>query len=170
MVHTFPRDICPKANVTKRLEFKLDNFETSIQHFRYYVMGSLSWDFEIKTNPPIQVRRPSLDLINKKRTGNLVDFAVSADHRVTMKKIEKLDKYLDLARKVKKLWKMKIIVRSLELSPRTREIDWMNWEWEEELNHPNNSTIKIDLNTRKSPWDQRRFAAIQTSMKNWSKN
>ena len=39
-----------------------------------------------------------------------MDFAVSADYRVKLKKNEKKDKYLDLARKrkKKKLWNMKM--------------------------------------------------------------
>ena len=43
----------------------------------------------------------------KKRTCRIVDFAVLADHRVKLKESEKKDKYLDLARKSKKLWNLK---------------------------------------------------------------
>ena len=35
-----------------------------------------------------------------------MDFAVPADHRVKLKENEKMDKYLDLARELKKLWNM----------------------------------------------------------------
>ena len=41
-----------------------------------------------------------------------MDFFVSADHRVKLKECEKRDKYLDLARELKKkqtLWNMKVI-------------------------------------------------------------
>ena len=34
----------------------------------------------------------------------LVDFAVPADHSMKVKEGKKLEKYLDLARKLKKLW------------------------------------------------------------------
>ena len=37
----------------------------------------------------------------KKRTCKIVDFAVSADHRMKLKESEKKDKYLDLARELK---------------------------------------------------------------------
>ena len=40
----------------------------------------------------------------------IVDFAVSADHRINLKESEKKDKYLDLARELKKLWNMKITI------------------------------------------------------------
>ena len=38
----------------------------------------------------------------------IVDFAVLADHGVKLKDSEKKDKYLDLARVLKKLWNMKV--------------------------------------------------------------
>ena len=40
----------------------------------------------------------------------MVDFAVPVDHRVKLKENEKKDKYLDLARELKKLWNMKVTV------------------------------------------------------------
>ena len=39
-----------------------------------------------------------------------MDFAVLADHRIKLKECEKKDKYLDFARKLKKLWNMKVII------------------------------------------------------------
>ena len=43
-------------------------------------------------------------------TCRIVDFAVSADHRVKLKESEKEDKYQDLARELKQLWNMKVTV------------------------------------------------------------
>ena len=40
----------------------------------------------------------------------IVDFAVSADHRINLKECEKTDKYLDLARELKKLWNMPVTI------------------------------------------------------------
>ena len=39
-----------------------------------------------------------------------MDNAVPADHRVKLKESEKKDKYLDLARELKKLWNMKVTI------------------------------------------------------------
>ena len=39
-----------------------------------------------------------------------MDFAVPADHRIKLKESEKKDKYLDLARELKKLWNIKVII------------------------------------------------------------
>ena len=40
----------------------------------------------------------------------IVDFAVLADHRIKLKECEKKDKYLNLARELKKLWNMKVTI------------------------------------------------------------
>ena len=73
----------------------------------------LLWDFNIQTDHLIPARRPYLLIINKKKRKNIckiVDFAVPADHRINLKKNEKKDKYLDLARELKKLWNMKVAI------------------------------------------------------------
>ena len=46
----------------------------------------------------------------KKRTCQIVDFAVSVDHRLKLKESEKKDKYLDHARELKKLLNIKVTV------------------------------------------------------------
>ena len=70
----------------------------------------LLWDFNIQTDHLIPAKRPDLIIINKKKTKKqkqnrickIVDFAVPADHRINLKENEKKDKYLDLARELKK--------------------------------------------------------------------
>ena len=65
----------------------------------------LLWDFNIHTDLLISARRPDLIIIKKKkkkRTWKIVDFAVPADHRIKLKECEKKDKFLDLARELKK--------------------------------------------------------------------
>ena len=46
----------------------------------------------------------------KKGTCKIVDFAVPADYRINLKESEKNDKYLDLARELKRLWNMKVTI------------------------------------------------------------
>ena len=46
----------------------------------------------------------------QKKICKIVDFAVPADHRIKLKECEKRDKYLDLARELKKLWNMKVTI------------------------------------------------------------
>ena len=80
-----------------------------------YDSHKLLWDFNIQTDHLIPARRPDLIIINKrKRICKIVDFAVPADHRINLKESEKKDKYLDLARELKKkktkLWNMKVTI------------------------------------------------------------
>ena len=78
----------------------------------------LLWDFNIQTDHLISARRPDLIIINKKkrkkkkkkRICKIVDFAVPADHRIDLKECEMKDKYLDLARNLKKLGNMKVTI------------------------------------------------------------
>ena len=71
----------------------------------------LLWDFNIQTDPLIPARRPNLKIINKReRICKIVDFAVPADHRTNLKECDKKDKYLDLARELKKPWNMKVTI------------------------------------------------------------
>ena len=46
----------------------------------------------------------------QKRNCKTADFAVPADDRIKLKECEKKDKYLDLARELKKLWNMQVTI------------------------------------------------------------
>ena len=69
------------------------------------------WDFEINTDHQTLAGKPDLVLINKKkRTCHLVDFFIQVDHWVKMKESKKIDKFLDLARELKNLWNIRVMV------------------------------------------------------------
>ena len=137
-------------------------------------MHRLLWDFEIQMNQPISARRPDLIIINnKERTYRIVDFAVPTDHRVKLKKkCEKKDKYLDLARELRKL-------RKHELDDYTN-CNWCSWychqrvgtragglgnnETDEDC--PNYSIVEIGQNTEKSLGELGKLAVTQTSVEN----
>ena len=55
-----------------------------------------------------QKTRPYNNQLQKKRICKIVDFAIQADDRIKLKECEKKDKYLDLARELKKLWNMQV--------------------------------------------------------------
>ena len=59
---------------------------------------------------PSQKTRPHNNQQQKKRICKIVDFAVSADHRINVNESEKKDTYLDLARELKKLWNMRVTI------------------------------------------------------------
>ena len=78
------------------------------------------WDLDLQTDRLITARWPDLIVINskKKRTSKIVDFVVSADHRIKLKESEKKNKYRDLAwelkkKQKKKLWNIKVIIISI---------------------------------------------------------
>ena len=64
-------------------------------------------DFETQMDTLISARWQEKQ---KKRTCQIVDIAGPADNRVKLKESEKRDKNLDLARELKKLWNMKMMV------------------------------------------------------------
>ena len=70
---------------------------------------TLEWHFgpgrrpKYNTDHLFSARRPDFIIINKKeRSCRIVDFDVPADHRVKLKESDKMDKYLDHARELKK--------------------------------------------------------------------
>ena len=90
-------------------KFKFDHANKWHMHNPAPVLGNdtykLLWDFNIQTDPLVSARRPDLIIINrkkKKKICKIVDFTVPADHRIKMNECEKRDKYLNLAKKLKK--------------------------------------------------------------------
>ena len=71
-----------------------------------YAQPKIFIKFEIQTDHRISDRRPDLVITNKmKRTGRIVNFAVTTDHKMKLKESEKRDKYHNLARELKKTLK-----------------------------------------------------------------
>ena len=96
-------------------KFKFDHTNKWYVHNPAFVLENdthkLLLDFGIYTDRLISPRRPDLIIINKKkRTCKIVDFAVPADDRIKLKECEKKDKYMDLARELKKLWNMQVTI------------------------------------------------------------
>ena len=125
----------------------------------------LLWDFDIQTDHLIPARRPDLIIINekkkkkkkKKRTCIIVDFAVPADHRIKQKESEKKDKYLDLARELKKLWNRQVKIIPIVIGAFGTVTKGLLKGLE---------NLENCQNTKKSPGDSRRLAVTQTSVKN----
>ena len=133
----------------------------------------LLWDFNVQTDHLIPARRPDLIIINKrKRICKIVDFAVPADHRINLKESEKKDKYLDLARELKKLWNMKVTIVPIVISSLgTVTKGFIKGSgglgsWQTGRDYPNDSITDDGQNTETSPGDLRRVAVTQTPVKN----
>ena len=82
------------------------------------------WDFSIETDHIIEARRPDMIVEDRRNShGKMIDFAVPYDNRVDNKEAEKIEKYQDLAREVKRLWKTQVkiipvVVGALGTTPR----------------------------------------------------
>ena len=101
------REMCKKFKFDHTNKWYMHNPTPGLKNATH----KLLWDFNIQTGHLIPARRPDLIIINnKKRTCKIVDFAVPADHRIKLKECKKKDKYLDLARELKKLWNMQVTI------------------------------------------------------------
>ena len=62
------------------------------------------WDFTVQTDHFMTSIRPDIIVIDKKHHKcQIIDFAIPYDTRVGDKEVEKIEKYLDLSRKLKKV-------------------------------------------------------------------
>ncbi len=97
----------------------------------------------------------------EKKTCKIVDFAVPDNHRIKLEECEKRDKYLDLARILKKLWNMKVTIIISTFGTVTGGFGIRRPNG----NHPNKSIIENGQNTEKNPGNLRRLAVTQTPVK-----
>ena len=130
--------------------------------------NKLFCDFVIEADHLISARGSDLVIDNnkkKKRTGWKVDFVISPDNRVKLKESEKRDKYLNLARELKKAMEhdgdsslgtfpKRMVKENRRLGNQKTSGD-----------HPDYSIIKISQNTWKSLGDLRRLSVSQTPVK-----
>ena len=59
------------------------------------------WDFSIQTDV-IKARRPDLVVVDKERSCKIIDFAVPGDRRIEEKEKDKIGKYQDLGRELRR--------------------------------------------------------------------
>ena len=94
-------------------------------------------------------RKPDFILINKKRICHLMDFAIPVDHRVKIKENKSRDKYLDLARELKKLWNMKVTVVPIVVDalgtvpPKSGKETGETQDQRKNKDHPDHSTLNM---------------------------
>ena len=118
-------------------------------------------------SPNLGQKTRSYNNQKKKKICKIVDFAVPADHRIKLKECEKRDKYLNLARELTKLWNMKVTIIPIVIGAFGSVTKGPGGfkSWRPSGDHPNNSIIENGQNTEKSPWDLRRLAVTQSSVK-----
>ena len=66
------------------------------------------WDFEVQTDHVIKERRPDLVVVDiEKRICQIVDFTIPYDMEIMEREVDKITKYQDLGRELKRLWNVK---------------------------------------------------------------
>ena len=103
-------DICKKNGLEHSGKWYEHAPEGAVENEEIKVL----WDINIQCDSLIEVRRPDLIVIDKKeQKGIIIDIAVPADVRVEEKEKEKVEKYQDLKREIRRLWKL----RNVEIVP-----------------------------------------------------
>ncbi|XP_068704584.1 uncharacterized protein [Montipora foliosa] len=105
----------------------------------------LLWDFSIRTDHNIKARRPDLVLVDKsKKSCHIIDVAIPEDSGAKEKEADKVEKYQNLARELRRMWEVKtkvvpIVLGALGTVPlrlkgnlikghRSRHINYLNPE------------------------------------------
>ena len=101
-------------NVAKKVHWdisKKNTLEHSEKWYEHVTEGAVEneeikvlWDINIQCDNLIEARRPHLTVIYKeKQKGIIIDIAVPADVRVEEKEKEKVEKYQDLKKEIRRL-------------------------------------------------------------------
>ena len=100
-------EVCLKIGI----EVKPKWYEHQPEAVQENERNNILWDFNIQTDHVIEARRPDKIVTDKEtKFAKIIDFAIPYDARVNTKEIEKIEKYQDLAREIKKLWGMRVTV------------------------------------------------------------
>ena len=162
-------EVCKKFKFDRANKWYMHNPESVPENETHKVV----WDFDIQTDHQISARRPYLVIVNKKqKTYWIVEFTALVDHRGKLKVGKKRDKYMDLAKELKK----KIIEYESDGDTNCNKCAQNSHEKfgigtgglgnkRTSGDHPNDSTVKIGRNTEKNPEDLRRLAVTQTPVK-----
>ena len=78
------------------------------------IIVMILWYFNIQCDSLIECRKPDIAVVLKKeKECKVVDIAVLGDSRIGKKELEKMEKYDDLKREIKRMWTM----RKIEIIP-----------------------------------------------------
>ena len=100
-------EVCRTNGIEVKPKWYEHQSEAVQENERYKILR----DFNIQTDHVIEARRPDMIVIDKEtRFAKIIDFAIPYDLRVNSKEVEKIEKYQDLAREIKKLWGMRVTV------------------------------------------------------------
>ncbi len=97
-------EFCGRVGVKRAEKWYDHEPEGVIETERYKIL----WDFKVQTDHQLDHNRPDLIFYDKeKQSCQIIDVACPFDTRVKNKMKEKIDKYQDLKREIKRIWKCK---------------------------------------------------------------
>ena len=100
-------ELCRKNDLQHEKNWYEHNPQSVVENDKCKIL----WDFTIQTDHYITARRPDIVVVDKdKKTCQLIDVACPGDKRVKEKEDEKVVKYQDLARELRKIWSMEVKV------------------------------------------------------------
>ena len=100
-------EICRKYGIEVKEKWYGHKLEVVMENDKFKIL----WDFTVQTNHEIYGRKPDVIVVQKyKNLCQIIDFACPYDGRVDTKELEKIEHYQDLARKLRKIWNMKVKV------------------------------------------------------------
>ena len=85
----------------------MHNPESVLENETHKILSNFEIQTDHQTTRPIDSQQQQQQ---QQRICRIVNIGIPIDYRVKLKKSEKKDKYLDLARERKKLWNMKVTV------------------------------------------------------------
>ena len=101
-------EVCRKYRLEAKAKWSEHEPQAVCENEEYRIL----WDFSIQADHVIEARRPDMIIVEKKgKKGQIIDLAVLYDTKVDEKEKEKIQKYQDMRRELKKLWNknMKVI-------------------------------------------------------------
>jgi hypothetical protein len=100
-------------NLCKRyqLEHRRNWYEHQAESVTENEKAKILWDCAIQTDHIIQARRPDI-VVQDKEINHIwiIDITIPGDARVTEKEREKVERYQDLAREIRRIWKTSVTV------------------------------------------------------------
>ena len=103
------RDLCRKHGIEHSDEWYEHTPEGVVENEAVKIL----WDINVQCDNVIQARRLDVIVIHKEKNKALiVEIAVPADTRIVEKELEKVEKYQDLKKEIKRLWELRCALGS----------------------------------------------------------
>ena len=102
--------MCRKYNLKRIEKWYPQAPESAVENEEVKIL----WDVMIQCDREIKARKPDIVVVNKnERSCAIIDIAIPGDIRVSEKEKEKIERYQELKREIKRMWN----IRSIKVIP-----------------------------------------------------